>query len=336
MARLTDLLREQEQPSERSGPERQAPAGAAPLQADEGAEGSNTSAPDQTDWYHLAREELGRIAEAAQQGSLRTLGDLPSIAVGMVDTLSRNDHILMEVLGGPAGPQVITNPINVAILAVKVGMGLAYERLDLERLALAALLHDAGMFTVPEFILMRSGPLSTGERAVIEKHPEVGAGLLNGLESGYGWLAQVAMQEHERWLGQGYPQGLKGPQIHPYAQVIGIADTFDALISPRPYRRRFVPHEAVRELLLTEKSSFSRDVIKTLVERLSLYPLGTYVRLNTGEVGVVKELKSRFPLRPVIQINPGAEPGFGEPKTLDLSTTTLLHIVEVIREVEAT
>lgn len=338
MARLSDLVREQPQPPEPPGSPQ--PSGtdtrsSAPTAYTPATQEPNSPSQDSTDWYRLAQDELTRLMHGVQQGSLRSLGDLPRIAVGIVDSLSRGNRLFMRILSGDADSPLIGNLVNVAILAIKIAIGLEYERRELERLALAGLVHDVGMFSVPEAFVAKAGPLSASERDVIDKHPEVGAELLSGLGSGYGWLAQVALQEHERWLGQGYPKKLKGPQIHPYAQIIGIADVFDALVSPRPYHQRILPHEAVRELLVAEKSAFSREVVKSLVEQLSMYPLGTYVRLNSGEVGVVTELKPRYPLRPIIRVNPDAERGRGETKDLDLSTTTLLHIVEVIKPVEA-
>src|SRR5438093_13079276 len=114
--------------------------------------------------------------------------------------------------------------------------------------------------------------------------------------SSYSRLSQVVRQAQERWKGQGYPNKLKGSQIHDYAQIIGIVDIFDALIIPRRYRRRILPHEAVRELLMAEQSSFSRELIRALVEQLSVYPVGTTVGLNTGEVGVVTERNAGYPV----------------------------------------
>jgi HD-GYP domain-containing protein (c-di-GMP phosphodiesterase class II) len=154
--------------------------------------------------------------------------------------------------------------------------------------------------------------------------------MLSKLGAQYAWLAQVAWQEHERWNGQGYPRGLKGDQIHEYARIIGIVDIFDALISPRPYRQRRLPHEAIRELLIAEKATFSGQIIKALIQQFSLFPLGTMVRLNTGEIGAVTQLNAHYPLRPVVTINHGADgSAMVSPKAIDLGTTTLVHIVEV-------
>ncbi len=333
MARLSDLVRDPGGPGEESDPERTG-QGATP--SGQGAPHASpvTIGAGATDWYRLAMEELERFEPVFQQGTLGNLGEFPQIADGIADSLLESNRLLAQVYTGTPGRQVITNPVNVAILATKLGMGLSYTRDDLARVALGGLLHDVGMFNVPDAIISQPTPLSTSDREVIEQHPEVGAEIVATLGSSCGWLKQVAAQEHERWNGQGYPNGLAGGEIHPHAQLIGLADVLDALISPRPYRRKVAPHEAIRELLVNEKNSFSRLVMKALVEQLSMYPLGTCVRLNNGEVGVVTGCKANYPLRPIIQMGSQSAGEPEEPKIVDLSTTHLLHIVEVVKPVE--
>jgi HD-GYP domain-containing protein (c-di-GMP phosphodiesterase class II) len=294
------------------------------------------------DWYRMAEEALGRLASSGQQANpfqleglarVAMMEEFTKIATGFVDALQQSDHFLTKAIAGKKGSPVISNMVNVSILAVKLGMGIGYQRDALIGLALAGLLHDVGMFQIPESLLSNPGKLSEEERAQIRQHPEIGFQMLSKLGAQYAWLAQVAWQEHERWNGQGYPRGLKGDQIHEYARIVGIVDIFDALMSPRPYRRRLLPHEAVRELLIAEKTSFPSQIIKALVQQFSLFPLGTMVQLNTGEVGVVTQLNPRYPLRPVVSVNQGANgpgPGAGSAKTVDLSATTLVHIVEVV------
>ena len=130
-------------------------------------------------------------------------------------------------------------------------------------------------------------------------------------------------------MGQGYPNKLKGRQISELAQIIGAVDIFDALISPRPYRRRLLPHEAVRELLVNERTAFPREVMKALVEQLSVYPLGTKVRLSSGEEGMVIKINPRYPSRPVVKIEQAA--GLSIPsRNVDLSAMPMVSVTDTI------
>jgi HD-GYP domain-containing protein (c-di-GMP phosphodiesterase class II) len=225
--------------------------------------------------------------------------------------------------------------VNVSVMAPRLGVALGYGRDELIRLTQAALIHDIGMFSLPEGFASKPDKLSAEDRMSIRQHPVLGYKLLSKLGREYEGLAQVVMQEHERWGGQGYPRGLKEQQIHEHARIIGIVDIFEALLNARPYRARLLPHEAVRELLVAEKQSFSNQIFKALIHEFSIYPLGTRVRLNTGETALVTQLNSRFPLRPVVEVEPeGDRPEAGSPKLVDLSRTTLVHIVEVLHPVE--
>ena len=282
-----------------------------------------------TQWYQSAVDQLTRVAAAIQRQDDLDLKRVSSLASDIVESLSRSDQLVVEALAGPSGSQLITNLINVGILATKVGVGLGYYGRELERLALAGLVHDIGLFAVPQSLVTKAGRLTPEERMLIEQHPELGYQALRKLGTTHDWLAEVVRQAHERWNGQGYPNKLKGRHINEFAQIIGVVDVFDALVSPRPYRRRFLPHEAVRELMVVERTAFPREVIKALVEQLSAYPIGTSVRLSTGELGTVIRVNTRFPLRPVVLIGEGATDGL-EARQVDLSTSPLVTIIETV------
>lgn len=282
-----------------------------------------------TQWYQNAVEQLMRVAAAVQRQDELDLQEVLSLAADIVESLNRSDQLLVEALAGPSGPPLITNLINAGILATKVGVGLGYYGKELERLALAGLVHDIGLFAVPQSLLTKSGRLTPEERMLVEQHPELGYQAVRKLGAAHDWLAQVVRQAHERWHGQGYPNKLKGRQISEFAQIIGAVDVFDALVSPRPYRRRFFPHEAVRELMVVERTAFPREVMKALVEQLSAYPLGTSVRLSTGEVGTVIRVNTRFPLRPVVSMG-GGEASGPDARHVDLSASPLVTVIETL------
>lgn len=284
-----------------------------------------------TDIYTRAEEQLTAVATAIQHQDRIDLDSLSTLAADIADSVDHDDQLVVQALAGPSGSTLVTNLINVSILATKVGIGLGYYGKELRRLTLAGLVHDIGLFAVPQSVVTKSGRLTREERTLIEQHPELGYQVIRKLGGDWEWLAHVVRQAHERWNGQGYPNRLKRHDIGEFAQIIGAVDVFDALVTPRPYRRRFFPHEAVRELLVAERTAFPREVIKALVEQLSAYPLGTLVRLTTGEVGTVVKINTRVPLRPVVEIGGGTAQGGGhETRQLDLSLLPLVAIIETI------
>ncbi len=284
-----------------------------------------------SDIYRKAEQTLTAVASAVQRQDDIDLASLSELAAGISDSVRRNDQLVVHAMAGPSGPPLVTNLVNVSILAAKVGAGLGYYGEEHHRLVLAGLVHDIGLFAVPQSVVTKSGRLTQDERALIEQHPELGYQLVRKAGPSWDWLAQVVRQAHERWNGQGYPNRLKGRQISELAQIIGALDVFDALVTPRPYRRRFFPHEAVRELIVAERMAFPREVIKALVEQLSAYPLGTLVRLTTGEVGAVVSINADYPLRPVVEIGgAGGKEGKKDVRQLDLSRSPLVSIIETL------
>jgi uncharacterized protein YwbE len=280
-----------------------------------------------TDLYRKTEQQLTAVASAVQRQDDIDVEGLSESAAAIADSVRQNDQLVVYAMAGPTGPPLVTNLVNVSILSAKVGAGLGYYGEELHRLVLAGLVHDVGLFAVPQSVVMKTGRLTNDERTLIEQHPELGYQLVHKAGQKWEWLAQVVRQAHERWNGQGYPNRLKGRHISELAQIIGVVDVFDALVTPRSYRRRFFPHEAVRELIVAERAAFPREVIKALVEQLSAYPLGTLVRLTTGEVGTVIGINADFPLRPVVEIKEGAA---DEGRQLDLSRSPLVSILETI------
>lgn len=281
--------------------------------------------------YRQAEAALAKVAAAVQQHEDVDVSELTQVASAIIDALHTSDQLVVEALSSPPGPPLITNLINVSILATKVGIGLGYYGAELQRLTLAGLVHDIGIFAVPQQVLTKTGRLTVEERALVEQHPRMGHDVIKRLGVDYAWLAEVVLQAHERGKGQGYPHRLKGREINELAQIIGLVDIFDALVSPRPYRRRLLPHEAVRELLTTERTAFPREIMKALVEQLSVYPLGTRVRLSSGEEGVVVRITACYPSRPLVRVTVSENTSsFEPPRLIDLSLHPHVSVAETV------
>lgn len=281
-------------------------------------------------WYREAEGELTEAAAAVQSQRPLRIDRIRALVPGLVSSLRHDDELVVEALSGPPGATLITNLINVGILGAKVGIGLGYYGEELDRLALGGLVHDIGLFAVPASVIAKAGRLTPDERMLIEQHPDLGAQVIHRLGAEYHWLIQVVLQAHERVDGCGYPSRLKGRQIGEIAQILGVVDVFDALVSDRPYRRRLLPHEAIKEMLVAERTAFPREILKALIEQLSVYPLGTMVRLTTGEVATVERVNSRYPFRPVVQVGRTTGTEQSNAPRIDLSLTPLVSIIEAL------
>ncbi len=283
------------------------------------------------EWYGKAEATLTAIGEEIQRQRPTHIRDLPEIAAGMASALQMDDRLLVRAVSHQSGPSLVGNMVHAAIFSVKIGLGLGYRPDELEKLALAALVHDLGMFQLPQDMLGHAGRWSPDQIETLQRHPLMGAEILRTAAKDYAWLSDIVVQEHERINGSGYPKQLQGPQIHEFALVIGLADVLDAMLRSRASRKGLLPHEAVRLLLAREKPGFPTRLFKSLLQQFSLFPVGTWVKLTSGEIGEVIRSNPRFPLRPAVKILiDQAGQRLREARHMDLSSSPLVHVSEIV------
>jgi putative nucleotidyltransferase with HDIG domain len=186
--------------------------------------------------------------------------------------------------------------INVALLAYAMGTVMNYKGEKLRRLVLGALLHDIGKLSIPVSIINKPMALSA-----VQNHPNRGFQRSTDLFLPRSVIATI-LEHHERWNGCGYPRGLIAEDIHPYAQIVAVADVFDALVSDRPYRPGLPPYHAIEIILNGLEKDFSPDVVTAFLKVIRIYPKNTRVTLNTGESGVVIKYPTFYPTRPLVRI----------------------------------
>ena len=154
---------------------------------------------------------------------------------------------------------------RVAHLCHHIGLKLGMERPQLERLEVAASLHDLGKIGVPERVLNKPGPLDAAERRWIREHPMVGAEMLEEIPLLWD-IAPVVRAHHERFDGEGYPDGLRGEEIPLASRIIAVADTMDAMLMPRPYRRGRTLEEALAEIQACAGTQLDPAVVGPFVQ----------------------------------------------------------------------
>ena len=164
-----------------------------------------------THYYQSARQEVERILDLASQGTTFSVGRLQQIVTGMVKGLITGDELLVHALNGnETGVNLARHMVNTSVLAVKIAQGAGCRVEELPWIGLAACLHDVGMVIVPRRILEKPDRLAAEEIALMRRHPEKGFRILQSLGSEFEWLANVALQEHEREDGSGYPGNSRG------------------------------------------------------------------------------------------------------------------------------
>ena len=235
---------------------------------------------------------------------------------------------------GDYDPQLVHN-VDVAFGSMKISQSLGYDPKRQLQLGLCALLENVGMYKIPEKILKKTENLEDSEKALIMEHPETSASILSRMGEEYRWLAEVALQVHERADGSGYPRGLEGPQISEFASIIGLADIYMALIRKRPNRDKLLEVEAVKFILKEAKGLFPHRILKAFFNEISLFPVNTYVRLNNKSIGRTISTVRNQPLRPLVQIiYDGLGHRIDKKEIVRLSENPLLYVTDYLKENE--
>lgn len=216
--------------------------------------------------------------------------------------------------------------VQTAMLAVSIGTIMGLSREELMDLSSGCLLHDAGMMLVPRRILQQELPLNLSDRLEILKHPLHIANALNPRTDIPHAVKATAYQLHERLNGSGYPRKRQHPQIHLFARIGAVADTYLAMISPRNGRQGLSPYSAIEKLLYaTRMGLFDATVVRALLHATSLFPVGSTVTLNDGRTGLVSRSNREQYDRPVIEII--SENSDSAAEIVDLTEQEALNIV---------
>ncbi|MFL5860818.1 MAG: HD-GYP domain-containing protein [Solirubrobacteraceae bacterium] len=164
---------------------------------------------------------------------------------------------------------------RVAAYGIELARAAGLSRPDAPELEFGFLLHDIGKLAVPDSILYKPGPLTAEERALMARHPAIGAEIVGQIDF-LSEAAQVVRSHHERWDGMGYPDGLMGDHIPQAARVFAVADVLDALTTDRPYRAGF-PLRQARAMIMEECGShFDPEVIEAFhtIDDMTFVQLG--------------------------------------------------------------
>lgn len=160
-----------------------------------------------------------------------------------------------------------THGEDVAQLVERVALGMALSIPEAREARYAALLHDVGKIAIPSEILLKRGPLTDDEWAVMRTHAEIGGELVGRIDA-FAHLAPAVRASHERWDGRGYPDGLEGEAIPLAARIIAACDTYDAIVTDRPYRPARPAREARAELRRVAGTQLDPFVVQTLLDML--------------------------------------------------------------------
>ncbi len=193
-----------------------------------------------------------------------------------------------------------SHSVNTTVLCLSVATSLKLNYSDIKRFGCGVLLADLGMTSYPSRLIQRPSGLSRKEVEEIQKHPEYTVNFLkkNGVNDPL--IETIIIQHHERFDGSGYPNGLKGEDIHAISKLFAIADVYNAMTSSRPHRQGIPPHMVNAEILSEAGTKFDPKITKLFIKHVGVFPVGNMVELTSGRLGLVADRNLADPLKPVV------------------------------------
>lgn len=228
---------------------------------------------------------------------------LTSVIKDIVEEINHKDKALLMLADMfVADTYTFQHSLNVALYSIALGKKLNFNQRQLGELGLGAILHDIGKVFIDDEILQKPGSLTDEEFKIMQSHTELGFNFLREHTELPSVVAHCAYQHHERLDGSGYPRQLEGDDIHLYAQIIGIADVFDAVTSDRVYREALLPHQGLEILYADAVYKFDPKLVELFKQSIVVYPNGITVELSDGRIGIVAEQNNNLCDRPIIRI----------------------------------
>ena len=205
------------------------------------------------------------------------------------------------------GRHEYTHMHSVAVCALMINLAreLRFSEAAVRDAGMAGFLHDIGKALMPAEILDKPGSLTDEEFEVIKTHPMQGRELLARSSGVSHNTLEVCLRHHERFDGSGYPDGLMGDRLSLFARMSALCDVYDAVTSPRSYKRAWTPTEAVA-MMRSWTGHFDPEMLEIFVRSVGIYPIGALVRLKSGRLAMVIGENPDDPTRPPLLSVPDA------------------------------
>ena len=272
---------------------------------------------------HLKSREIIRdVVEDLRRDRPVNIEKINEVIDEMVDSVGNNpDALLWLTKLKSRDSYAYDHGIDVAVYMLAFGRHLGYPKERLRILGVSGLMQDIGKLRVREEILAKSGRLSPEEFEEMKVHVSHSVDILRKTSDIPHEVIAVVGQHHERLDGSGYPRRLKGDQIDSLASMAGIVDSFEALVSHRPYAEAISTHQALQQLNRWKGTSFHEALTEQFIQCIGIFPVGSLVELNTGDVAVVVGQNKVRRLKPKIMLllDPDKQ-AYQYPSTLDLIT----------------
>ena len=271
--------------------------------------------------HKMSEAVMGDLLAALRAGRTLDARRVNEAVSGLTDSVLRNpDAMLLFTQLKSKDDYTQSHALDVSVYMMAFGRFLEMSRGDISLLGHLGLLQDVGKTRLPDALLAKRERFSQEETALVRTHVEHSVEILRKTEGLPGALPDLAGLHHERLDGSGYPLGLKGNQIGLMASIGGLVDVFDALTARRPYAEPMAPSVALSTLYKWRGTLFDATLVEQFIRCIGIFPVGSVVELDTGEIGIVIAQNVEKRLQPRVMLFRNAEQKPIKPeKLVDLS-----------------
>ncbi len=270
----------------------------------------------------------------------QTIDDFESKTVVELADISNTIHSIIDDILSHEDMQVSLNDISASdeytfshsvsatVYSLLIAKQLGYNKPMMEKLAAGALFHDIGKILLDKRVLNKEGRLDEQELEHIKLHTTLGYETLKKCVSLTELSRIVSLYHHERMDGSGYPAGIKAGDLHEFVRIVAVADTYDALVSDRCYRRKWSSNQTVNYLIEHAGTKFDTRIVSVFIKQIAIFPNGSMVRLSDNSIGIIKEQNKNFPLRPIVRVISDKRGMDISPYEIDLMKILSITIIE--------
>ena len=246
--------------------------------------------------YRKALKVVDQIFQDVRMGEIPSSEEAISVVKSMVELTITEPHAMLALsMLKDYDNYTFTHSVNVSVLSLAVGRACNASDEQLRTLGLGGLLHDLGKLRVDVNIITKPGRLTDSEFEAIKQHPGFGADIIRQMEGVTEEVMDIVLGHHLRYDRSGYPNDAIGRNISSLVDMTAIADAYDAMTTLRSYQRPFTPRRAIARLREISGSSLHPHYVEMFVGSLGPYPVGSLVRLDNNEVGLVVRVDPKDP-----------------------------------------
>lgn len=272
----------------------------------------STGADPASDTFRNQLQRAVRTIQRSTEGVIRFFNDMrlgrsvetseaKAVVSELVSTIATNSNAALWLTNLRArDEESAAHCMNTAILALAFARHLGYSHEQMQVIGLGALLHDLGIARLPDRIIKSSEPLSDEDEELIRRHPRDAYNVLKLTRDFPPEALDIILHHHERVDGTGYPDGLAGDEIAEPVRIVAIANRYDSITTPRPYRPALMPPDALAEMHKRAEQDFGRRLMEEFIKCVGIYPVGSVVLLSSGAVGVVASSNPAARLKPQV------------------------------------